>query len=59
MLHGMIGRFTALAESLGMAVTGGSDYHGSRKDIALGEQGLTLQAFERLLEVREALAERK
>jgi predicted metal-dependent phosphoesterase TrpH len=59
MLDAMIGRFTALAESLGLAVTGGSDYHGARKNIALGEQGLTAQAFERLLAVREALAERK
>lgn len=57
-LEQAVSRFTALARSLGLAVTGGSDYHGIRKDIALGEQGLTLEAFEQLLAERTKLASR-
>lgn len=57
-LEQAVSRFTALARSLGLAVTGGSDYHGIRKDIALGEQGLTLEAFEQLLAERAKLASR-
>lgn len=57
-LEQAVARFTALARSLGLAVTGGSDYHGARKGIALGEQGLTLEAFEQLLSERTKLASR-
>ncbi len=52
----MVGRFTALARTLGLVVTGGSDYHGVRKGIALGEQGLTLEEFARFLEARHRVA---
>jgi len=37
-----------LAKSLGLAVTGGSDYHGEHKAIALGERGLTLEEYDQL-----------
>lgn len=57
-LEQAVSRFTALAQSLGLMVTGGSDYHGSRKGIALGEQGLTLEAFAQLVSERNKLASR-
>ncbi len=38
-------RFDRLADRLGMAKTGGSDFHGQRKGILLGEQGLTWEQF--------------
>lgn len=41
----LIARFSALADSLGLLKTGGSDFHGAGKDIALGEQGLTPEEF--------------
>lgn len=43
----LIARFSALADELGLLKTGGSDFHGTGKDIALGEQGLTLDEFAR------------
>ncbi len=52
-LQAFIRRFDRLADMLGLAKTGGSDFHGQRKGISLGEQGLTwaqfasLQAFYR------------
>ncbi len=42
-------RFERLADRLGMVKTGGSDFHGDRKDVALGEQGLTWEQFEALI----------
>ncbi len=42
-------RFESLADRLGMAKTGGSDFHGERKEVQLGEQGLTWERFEALL----------
>jgi 3',5'-nucleoside bisphosphate phosphatase len=44
------GRYLALAERLGLAVSGGSDYHGEpiRRRSAFGKIGLPLEHFERL-----------
>ena len=47
-LQRMFDYFEALADRLGLAKTGGSDYHGERKDIQLGEQGLTWERFKAL-----------
>ncbi len=47
-LERMFARFEALADRLGLAKTGGSDFHGDRKDIRLGEQGLTWERFQAL-----------
>jgi len=43
-------RYLALAERLGLAVSGGSDYHGEpvRRKSAFGKVGLPLEHFERL-----------
>ncbi len=41
----LISQFADLADSLGLLKTGGSDFHGAGKNIALGEQGLTLEEF--------------
>ncbi len=48
-VQGMFAHFEALADRLGLVKTGGSDFHGDRKDIHLGEQGLTWEQF-RVLE---------
>ena len=47
-LEALFARFGALADEFGLARTGGSDFHGSRKSIVLGEQGLTWEEFEAL-----------
>lgn len=47
-LRRMFAHFEGLADRLGLAKTGGSDFHGSRKDIHLGEQGMTWEQFEAL-----------
>lgn len=47
-LEDYIASIIALAREMDMLVTGGSDYHGERKAIALGEQGLTLEEYARL-----------
>lgn len=47
---GDIARFTALAEQFNMLATGGSDYHGSRKVVALGEVVAPEGALERLVQ---------
>ncbi len=47
-LHAFIRRFEQLADRLGLLKTGGSDFHGLHKPIALGEQGLTWQQYVRL-----------
>lgn len=41
-------RFTRLADRFGLLTTGGSDYHGSRKTIALNSQGVPYNVFEAL-----------
>ncbi len=53
-LRRMIGRFALLADALGLVKTGGSDFHGKRKDVPLGYQGLTWEQYEEL----EAFAQR-
>ena len=47
-LKRMFARFERLADELGLAKTGGSDFHGARKDVGLGEQGLTWDQYESL-----------
>lgn len=42
-------RFNKLAKKLGLLTTGGSDYHGSRKTIALGSQKVPVTVYENLL----------
>lgn len=44
-VQAMMARFEALADALGLAKTGGSDFHGDTKDIAMGEMGMSYQAF--------------
>ena len=41
--------FTRLANKLGLAPTGGSDYHGSRKTLDLGSQKVPFEVYENLL----------
>jgi predicted metal-dependent phosphoesterase TrpH len=41
----LISYYSDLGRSLGLGMTGGSDYHGRRKNVALGEQGLTLEEY--------------
>jgi len=43
-------RFASLADKLGLVTTGGSDYHGSRKTLALGSQKVPLAVYENLLQ---------
>ena len=47
-VDGIVAHWVGVAGALGLAVTGGSDYHGERKGTALGAQGLTIEAFEAL-----------
>jgi predicted metal-dependent phosphoesterase TrpH len=44
-LHALIRRFDALADELGLLKTGGSDFHGDRKPIELGEMGLVYKDY--------------
>jgi len=44
-LHTLIRRFDALADELGLLKTGGSDFHGDRKPIELGEMGLVYKDY--------------
>ena len=44
----LIARFAELAERFGLFATGGSDYHGDRKNNRLGEAGLESEQWERL-----------
>jgi 3',5'-nucleoside bisphosphate phosphatase len=46
-------QYQKLAERLGLLVSGGSDYHGSRKAIEMGSQRVALSVFERLREAWE------
>jgi len=43
-------RFEKMAAEMEMLTTGGSDYHGARKSIALGSQRVPLEVYERLAE---------
>lgn len=47
-LHALIRRFDALANELGLLKTGGSDFHGHRKPIELGEMGMVYEDYLRL-----------
>ncbi len=44
----LIAKFAALADSLGLLKTGGSDFHGTGKNIELGEQGLALEEWNQI-----------
>ncbi len=44
----VIAHFAGLAEELGLLMTGGSDYHGGRKQNRLAEAGLTWERWEAL-----------
>lgn len=50
-----INHFTALARQLDLHCSGGSDYHGTRKKVRLGQSGVSFSRFERL---RDAAAKR-
>lgn len=39
-----------MAQRLGLLTSGGSDFHGSRKPVALGAQGVSMAVYQRLLE---------
>ncbi len=43
--------YAALAQRLGLLVSGGSDYHGPRKAVALGSQQVPVEVFEALRDV--------
>jgi predicted metal-dependent phosphoesterase TrpH len=44
-LYALIRHFDALADELGLLKTGGSDFHGSRKPVELGEMGLAYKDY--------------
>ncbi|MBI1335649.1 MAG: PHP domain-containing protein [Phycisphaera sp.] len=46
----VVTKLTALAERLNLLTSGGSDYHGSRKAVALGSQRVPMSVYERLRE---------
>ncbi len=52
-VQAMIARFEALADTLGLAKTGGSDFHGEAKDIEMGEMGMSYEAFTALKRFHE------
>ena len=47
-VQALIAHFAALADELGLVKSGGSDFHGKGKDIALGERGMTWAEFQEL-----------
>jgi predicted metal-dependent phosphoesterase TrpH len=47
-MQALMARFEALADKLGLVKTGGSDFHGGRKDIELGERGMNCVEFQEL-----------
>lgn len=49
-LQALIRRFDALADELGLLKTGGSDFHGGRKPIELGEMGMAYEDYQRFKE---------
>ena len=46
-LQAIFGQFDRLADELGLLKTGGSDYHAAGKETAMGEQGMTHEAYRR------------
>jgi hypothetical protein len=54
-MQALMARFRALADELGLVKTGGSDFHGQRKDIELGEMGMNCTEFQEL-KVRSSFA---
>ena len=50
--------FTALAERFHLLSTGGSDYHGARKGIGLGQPRVPLAVYDRLVAAQKARAVR-
>jgi len=51
-------QFNRLAGKRGLLTTGGSDYHGSRKAVALGSQNVPLSVYEALLEASTRAAKK-
>jgi len=49
-LQALIRRFDALADELSLLKTGGSDFHGDRKPIELGEMGMVYEDYLRFKE---------
>ena len=49
-LQALIRRFDALADELSLLKTGGSDFHGDRKSIELGEMGMVYEDYLRFKE---------
>ncbi len=49
-LPALVARYDALADELGLLKTGGSDFHGDQKPIALGEMGLAYADYLRFKE---------
>ena len=45
-LQALIHRYDTLADELGLLKTGGSDFHGTRKPIALGEKGMIYEDYQ-------------
>ena len=45
--------FTKLAQKFKLLTTGGSDYHGSRKTVALGSQKIPLETYDKLYEAHQ------
>lgn len=52
---GLRAQYQALADRYGLLTTGGSDYHGDRKPIALGSQPVPMTLLETLREARESV----
>ena len=44
-VQAVLAYFEALADALGLAKTGGSDFHGDAHDIEMGEMGMSYEAF--------------
>ncbi len=43
-------QFITLAERFGLLITGGSDYHGRRRDLTIGSQNVPMECYETLIE---------
>lgn len=48
----LVEQYTRLAQQLGLLISGGSDYHGTRKSIAMGSQHVPLENYEKLRDAR-------
>ncbi len=46
-------QYTKLAQNLGLLISGGSDFHGTRKPVKLGSQNIPLEVYEKLRLARE------